>query len=122
MSNVKWGRVVGAGIAALFVDDLFAMVPFFGWFVGAILGWVAPVMVGLLAFCVARTVAGDAAVQHGLLVGAVAGAGTLVIGLPGFALLSAVLMVIAGAAGGALASGTRPAIGGSSDASPTTAR
>lgn len=115
MSNIKWGRVVGAGIAAVFVDDLFAMVPFFGWFIAPVLGWITPVLVALLAFWVARTVAGDTAVRHGLLVGAVAGVGTLVIGLPGFALLSALLMVVAGAVGGAVGRGTRPSVSGSSN-------
>lgn len=110
MSNVKWGRVVAAGLAALFADDLFGVVPFIGWFIAPVLGWIAPVLAALLAFWVGRTVPADAAVRHGVLVGAVAGAGTLIFGLPGFALLSALLMVIGGAIGGAVARGARPAV------------
>lgn len=109
LGNVRWGRVVAAGAAALFVDGLlFALVPFTGWFLGPISGWLTPVLAGLFAFWVARTVAEDDAVRHGVLVGAVAGLGTLIVGLPGFPLLSALLAVVAGAVGGTIGRGTRP--------------
>lgn len=106
MSNVKWGRVVAAGIAAVVVDDvMFAVVPFAGWFLWPVSGWLTPALAALLAFWVGRTVPPDAAVRHGVLVGAVAGVGTLVVGLPGFALLPALLTAVAGAVGGAVGRG-----------------
>ncbi|MQA83717.1 MAG: hypothetical protein GEV03_03540 [Streptosporangiales bacterium] len=118
MSNVKWGRVVAAGIGAVFVDDLvFAVVPFTGMFLGPVSSWLTPALTALLAFWVGRTVAADAAVRHGVLVGAVAGLGTLIIGLPGFAVLPALLTAVAGALGGAVGRGARPAADSSGDSS-----
>lgn len=111
--DVKWGRVVAAGVAAHFIDDfIFAVVPFSGWFLGPVGFWVTPALTAALAVWVARTVPETAAVQYGLLVGAVSAAIALIVGLPGLALVPAAIMVGAGLAGGLLGRQWRPAVDG----------